>query len=126
MTEIEKVVAKIQHAQQNELPEEFLSVFREDAVWTTGHGRRLFGRDEIGEFTRKVLPGAMRESKQTYEVEHVVFIRPDVAAVKVRQHTVTLDGQPIEGAQVGSPLYVIALENGEWRIVAAQNTIVVD
>jgi len=27
----------------------------------------------------------------------VLFIRPDVAAVKVRQRPVTLDGEPIEG-----------------------------
>ena len=52
---------------------------------TTGHGKRLTGRDEIAAFTRTVLPEAMKDSTATYEVVHVVFIRPDVAAVKVRQ-----------------------------------------
>lgn len=55
-----------------------------------------------------------------------MFIRPDVAAVKVRQRAVTLDGQPIEGQNEGSPLYVMAKEDGHWRIVAAQNTEVLD
>ena len=123
---IEEVVATIERTQQNELPGEFVDLFRQDAIWTTGHGKRLIGRDEISVFTHRVLPGAMKESTATYEVEHVLFIRPDVAAVKVRQRPVTLDGEPIEGQNEGSPLYVMAKEAGQWRLVACQNTIVLD
>lgn len=82
---IKQVVAAVEHSQNDELPDEFAALFRADALWTTGHGRRLFGRDAIAAFTHQVLPGAMQDSKVTFEVEHVVFIRPDVAAVKVRQ-----------------------------------------
>ncbi len=123
---INRVVATLEHAQQNELPDEFVSLFRPDAIWTTGGGKRLTGRDEISVFTHQVLPGAMRESTATYEVVHVLFIRPDVAAVKVRQRPVTLSGQPIEGQNEGSPLYVMAKEDGDWCLVAGQNTLVVD
>jgi uncharacterized protein (TIGR02246 family) len=123
---IKQVVATLEHAQQNELPDEFVSLFRPDAIWTTGHGKRLTGRDEISAFTHQVLPGAMRDSTARYEVVHVLFIRPDVAAVKVRQRPVTLDGQPIEGQSEGSPLYVMAKEDGQWRLVAGQNTEVLD
>ena len=84
---IRDVVARVQHAQQRELAEEFIALFRHDAIWTTGHGRRLTGRDEIGAFTRKVLPGAMLGTTVTYEMLDVLFIRPDVAAVRVRQTT---------------------------------------
>jgi uncharacterized protein (TIGR02246 family) len=123
---IRQVVATVQHSQQNELPDEFVGLFRHDAIWTTAHGRRLIGRDEISAFTHRVLPGAMKESTATYEVAHVVFVRPDVAAVKVRQRPVTLDGRPIEGESEGSPLYIMAKEDGQWRLVAGQNTVVVD
>ena len=123
---INRVVATLEHAQQNELPDEFVSLFRPDAIWTTGGGKRLTGRDEISVFTHQVLPGAMRESTATYEVVHVLFIRPDVAAVKVRQRPVTLSGQPIEGQNEGSPLYVMAKEDGDWCLVAGQNTLVAD
>jgi uncharacterized protein (TIGR02246 family) len=123
---IKQVVAAFEHAQQNELPEEFVSLFRQDAIWTTGHGKLLTGRDEISAFTHKVLPGAMRESTATYEVVHVLFVRPDVAAVKVRQRPVTLDGQPIQGQSEGTPLLVMAKEGGQWRLVACQNTEVLD
>ncbi|MDT3445696.1 MULTISPECIES: SgcJ/EcaC family oxidoreductase [unclassified Pseudofrankia] len=123
---IRQVVATLEHSQQNELPDEFIGLFRPDAIWTTGHGRRLFGLDEISAFTHKVLPGGMKGLTATYEVVHVLFIRPDVAAVKVRQRYLTSDGRPIEGQNEGSPLYVMAKEDGRWCLVACQNTEVLD
>ncbi|WP_254715873.1 SgcJ/EcaC family oxidoreductase [Actinomadura sp. J1-007] len=57
----------------------------------------------------------------TFEVEHVLFIRPDVAAVKVRQVYRTSDGQ-----NVGTPLFVMSKEDGKWRLTACQNTPVLD
>jgi uncharacterized protein (TIGR02246 family) len=123
---IKQVVATLERALQNEIPDEFVDLFRPDAIWTTGHGRRLTGRDEIAAFTHQVLPGAMKETTATYEVVHVLFIRPDVAAVKVRQRPVTLELVPIEGENEGSPLYIMAKEDGRWRLVAGQNTEVLD
>ncbi|MFE7560953.1 SgcJ/EcaC family oxidoreductase [Kitasatospora sp. NPDC057500] len=121
---IEQVVATVQHAQVNELPEEFIGLFRSDAIWTTGHGVLLRGREEIADFTRKVLPGAFAGSGSTatYEVVHVLFIRPDVAAVKVRQRY--LDGDGGQVGEEGSPLYVMAKEGGRWLLTANQNTVV--
>lgn len=121
--EIEKLVATVQHAQQNELPEEFIGLFREDAVWTTAHGRRLTGKAEIAAFTRQVLPGATKDGTATYEIAHIAFIRPDVAAVKIRQRPVSRTGEPLDQNE-GSPLYVLSRENGQWLIAAGQNTIV--
>jgi uncharacterized protein (TIGR02246 family) len=118
---IEQVVAVVEHSQNNELPDEFVSLFRADAIWTTGGGKRLFGRDAIAAFTHQVLPGAMRDTAVTFEVEHVLFIRPDVAAVKVRQVYQTPDGQ-----EVGTPMFVMAKEDGHWRLTACQNTSVLD
>ncbi|MCL6276258.1 SgcJ/EcaC family oxidoreductase [Streptomyces albidoflavus] len=117
---IKQVIARLEHSQQNELPEEFIGLFRADAIWTTGHGKRLTGRDEISSFTHQVLPGAMEGSTATYEVVDVLFIRPDVAAVKAHAQYWTLEGEPIGNA--GTPLYVMAKEEGQWRLVACQNT----
>ncbi|MGE7391768.1 SgcJ/EcaC family oxidoreductase [Streptomyces sp. NPDC004126] len=117
---IKQVIATLEHSQQNELPEEFVSLFRHDAIWTTGHGKRLTGRNEISAFTHHVLPGAMKDSTATYEVVDVLFIRPDVAAVKAHAQYRTLDGEPIGNA--GTPLYVMAKEDGQWCLVACQNT----
>ncbi|WP_395105234.1 SgcJ/EcaC family oxidoreductase [Actinomadura sp. SCN-SB] len=116
---IKQVVATVEHSQNNELPDEFAGLFRADAIWTTGGGKRLFGREAISAFTHQVLPGAMRDSTVTFEVEHVLFIRPDVAAVKVLQVYRTADGQ-----EVGTPLFVMSKEDGRWRLTACQNTAV--
>ena len=62
---IKGVVATLEHSQQNELVDEFVGLFRADAVWTTGHGKQLIGRDAISAFTHQVLPGAMRDSTAT-------------------------------------------------------------
>lgn len=70
---IKQVVATLQHAQQNERPDEFVGLFRQDAIWTTGGGKRLIGRDEISTFTRQVLPGSAKDSMGTYEVVYVLF-----------------------------------------------------
>ncbi|WP_425247446.1 SgcJ/EcaC family oxidoreductase [Streptomyces sp. NEAU-NA10] len=122
---IRAVVATLEHSQRNELPDEFVNLFREDALWTTGHGRRLYDRAEISEFTHRVLPGSMREGTVTYEVEHVLFVRPDVAAVKARAQYWTQEGGDPVG-NPGSPLYVMAKEDGRWVLVACQNTEVID
>ncbi|MCQ1576572.1 SgcJ/EcaC family oxidoreductase [Streptomyces parvus] len=138
-------VAGVQHAQQNTLTDAFLGVFREGAIWTTAHGRRLTGLPEISAFTRKVLPPqADSPVTATYTVDLILFIRPDVAAVKIRQRPVSraegayLDeifhGQedPAElmaahpEAVPGTPTYVLAKDDGVRRIAAAQNTQVFD
>jgi uncharacterized protein (TIGR02246 family) len=115
------VVKTVEHATNHELPDEFLSVFREDAIWTTGGGRRFFGLEAISAFTRKVLPGGMSGMTMEFELEHVLFIRPDVAAVKLRQVYRAPDGM-----DVGSPLWILAKEDGRWRVTAAQNIGVPD
>ncbi|MBF6338438.1 SgcJ/EcaC family oxidoreductase [Nocardia abscessus] len=119
---IRAVVARVQHVQQNELVDEFAALFRADAIWTTGHGKRLFGRAAIAEFTAGVLPGASAHGTATYEIEHILFIRPDVAAVKVRQRYFTPDGAL---ASEGTPMYVMSKEDGRWLLTANQNTPVV-
>ncbi|MFF7815473.1 SgcJ/EcaC family oxidoreductase [Streptomyces sp. NPDC007945] len=125
VTAIRRLVAEVEHAQQNELVDRFLSVFRrEDPVWTTGHGKRLSGFEEIAAFTRKVLPGAMTESTAVYDVERVLFLRPDVAAVNVRQQPVRQDGTRITDRPEGRPFYILVKEDGTWRVGAAQNTVV--
>lgn len=122
VAELRDLVAEVERVQQNELVDEFVALFRSDAIWTTGHGKRLFGRDAIAEFTAQVLPGSSAHGKATYELEHVLFIRPDVAAVKVRQQYFTNDGT-LESE--GSPMYVVAREDGRWLLTANQNTPVV-
>ncbi|MEV5648595.1 SgcJ/EcaC family oxidoreductase [Nocardia sp. NPDC052254] len=122
LQEIRDVVARIEHAQHGELVDEFVALFRPDAVWTTAHGKRLYGRDAIAEFTARVLPGATAAEIATYEIDRVVFLRPDVAAVTVRQQYRNRSG--VE-TTAGAPMYVMTKEDGRWLLAANQNTGVV-
>ncbi|MFD8293275.1 SgcJ/EcaC family oxidoreductase [Streptomyces lavendulae] len=115
---IAQVVADVERTQRAKDVEGFLSLFHPDALWTTAHGKVLIGRDAIAEFTRAVLPAASWDGEVTYEAVHTQFLRPDVAAVKVRQvyHSAEADTE-------GAPLYVMTKqEDGTWLLNACQNT----
>ena len=112
-------VAELERTQRAEDVQGFLALFDPLAVWVTGGGRRLIGLDVIRSFTETVLPGAMADGSVTYEVEHILFISPDVALTDVRQQYVDLGGHP---TSAGLPSYVWRRTAGVWRIVAGQNT----
>lgn len=115
---IAEVVATVERTQRAKDPEGFLALFHPDALWTTAHGKVLIGLDAIAEFTRAVLPAATWDGDVTYEAVHTQFLRPDVAAVKVRQ----VYRSPA-GDTEGAPLYVMTRqEDGRWLLHACQNT----
>ena len=115
---IEEVVATVERTQRAKDAEGFLALFHPDALWTTAHGKVLIGLDAIAEFTRAVLPAATWDGEVTYEVAHTQFLRPDVAAVKVRQ----VYHSP-QGDTEGAPLYVMTRQaDGRWLLHACQNT----
>ncbi|MFC7548755.1 SgcJ/EcaC family oxidoreductase [Plantactinospora sp. GCM10030261] len=119
---ITALVGDVERAQQNESPDDFIAQFAPEAVWTTAHGKRLVGRGEIDAFTRRVLPGAMRDSTATYTVEQILFVRADVAVVTIRQRPISLAGEPLTDQPEGRPTYVLAHDDGRWQITAGQNT----
>ena len=123
-TDVEAVtdwVAELQRTQWDEDVDGFVALFRPDATWVTAHGKRMTNRDEIAAFTAQVLPGSQAEMRSTYEVVHTVFPRPDIAVVAVRQVAFDLDGVPLDVPE-GRPTYVLAEDDGEWKLVAGQNT----
>ncbi|MET9966231.1 SgcJ/EcaC family oxidoreductase [Streptomyces sp. NPDC006356] len=117
---IAEVVATVERTQRAKDAEGFLALFHPDALWTTAHGKVLIGLDAIAEFTRAVLPAASWDGEVTYEVAHTRFLRPDVAAVKVRQVYHSPDGA---ADAEGAPLYVMTRQpDGRWLLHACQNT----
>ncbi|MFH8991583.1 SgcJ/EcaC family oxidoreductase [Streptomyces sp. NPDC017940] len=115
---IEQVVATVERTQRAKDVEGFLALFHPDALWTTAHGKVLIGFDAIADFTRTVLPTASWDGEVTYKAVHTQFLRPDVAAVKVRQ----VYHSP-EGDSEGAPLYVMTKQDdGRWLLHVGQNT----
>ena len=119
-------VADLERTQRQEDVAGFLELFDAQAVWVTGGGKRLTGLDAIGSFTQTVLPGAMADGSVRYEVEHILFITPDVALTGIRQQYTDLEDKP---TSAGLPSYVWKREGRKgnrrvWKIVAGQNTVV--
>ncbi|MGW4384078.1 SgcJ/EcaC family oxidoreductase [Kitasatospora sp. NPDC004531] len=114
---IHAIVATVERTQREKDVEGFLSLLRPDSLTTTGHGKVLIGFDAIAEFTRRVMPSAVLAGEVSYEVAHVQFLRPDVAAVKVRQTHRTADG-----VSEGTPLYIVSKDEQGWRLHVSQNT----
>ncbi|TWD74844.1 uncharacterized protein (TIGR02246 family) [Kribbella amoyensis] len=121
---IEELVAQVEKAQRAEDVDAFIGLFRADALWVTGHGKGLYGRATIEEFTRRVLPGATQHATATYVPDHLLFVRSDIAVVNVNQ-TYTPAGEDPAPVDQGTPVYLLAKDAGRWRIAAAQNTVVV-
>jgi len=115
-------VVELERCQQEEDVDGFLALFDPATVWVNGAGARLIGLEAIAVFARQVLPGAMADGSVTYDVEHVAFIRPDVALTGVNQQYVDQAGQPHGGA--GRPSYVWSKLDDAWKIVTGQNTAV--
>ena len=114
-----KRVAELERTQRQEDVEGFIDLFDPLAVWVTGAGKRLIGRQAIAEFTRTVLPNAMADGSVNYEVENILFISTDVALTGVRQQYMDVHGKP-NGA--GLPSYIWRRTDDVWRIIAGQNT----
>jgi hypothetical protein len=122
---IKQVVATVQHAQQTNSSR---SSWACSGLTRSGPpaAAGACSDDEITAFTRQVLPGGMKGLTVTFEVVHVLFIRVDVAAVKVRQLYASTNGQPSDEEGEGTPLLVMSKEDGQWCLVACQNTGVLE
>jgi uncharacterized protein (TIGR02246 family) len=116
-------VAELERTQLAEDVDGFLALFKPDAVWVTGGGRRLAGREQISDFTRQVLPGAFENASVRYDVEVISFVTPDVAVTGVNQQYTDSGGHP---TSAGLPTYVWTRHEETWLIAAGQNTGVVD
>jgi len=119
---IKQLISEVERSQNERSAEDFLALFRPDAVWVTAFGRRFSSKAEISDFARKVLTPDLGDQYARYDVAHVTMLSPDVAAVNVRQRPIHKDGTPLEGELEGSPLYVLVKENGRWMVGAGQNT----
>ena len=116
-------VAELERTQLAEDVEGFVALFELDALWVTGGGRRLVGRQQIADFTRQVLPGAFSNASVRYDVAVVSFITSDVAVTSVNQQYTDSSGRP---TSAGRPSYVWIRRDETWLIAAGQNTGVIE
>ncbi len=118
---IRGVVRKVQDGWNAGSGERFAEPFAEDADYVIVNAVHVQGREAIGVGHQQIFDTVYKGSNNTLTVEHVRFIRPDVAIAHVLAN---LKFNPGGGPQEASArsTWVLTKEGGEWRIAAFHNT----
>jgi uncharacterized protein (TIGR02246 family) len=120
---VRQVIEKPAAGHQQEDVDACLAVFGPVAVWVTSRGECFRDRAALGEYLREVIAGGLGDGSVVYRVESVHAVSEHAAAVVVEQTYVGGDGEPRDAEARHTHTYVVAERDGEWLIVAGQNTV---
>src|ERR1044071_5723245 len=81
--------------------------FTQDALVVNVLGKQVAEWSAIYEAHQGGLAGHLRDEYARYEVENLMFLRPDVAIAQVYGWPITKAGQPIEDGQGMIAMYVM-------------------
>ena len=99
--------------------------FADDATFIHIFGGQLDGRVAIEAAHRNIFDTIYKGSALGIELRSVRFVRPDVAVAFARMHLALAKGGPAPDFDT-RPTLVVVKEEGNWQIVAFQNTRVSD
>ena len=100
----------------------FAKPFAEDADYVVINGRYLKGRATIEATHEQIFATIFKETTIKLKVEHVRFLRSDVAVVHVSGHRDSPNKELVSDAMI---TMVMIKEKQGWMITAFQNTEVV-
>lgn len=121
LAEIHQLVRQAQDFQFD--PEPFLDLHTPDAVVVNIAGRRVLGRDALGEAMRAALASPLQDVVTTAEVHDIRPLAPGVALVSCTKRVEDARAdRTTELPTVGSLTYVVVRSDGRWRIASAQTT----
>ncbi len=127
VTAIHELIRRVQDGWNAGDGNAFATPFAEDADYVPVHGMHVKGRAAIGEGHQHIFDTIYKASINTFTVEDVRFIRPDVAIahahhhLKLQQPVKWPSGETVRGGQARST-WVLTKDEGEWRVAAFQNT----
>ena len=99
----------------------FARFFAEDANFIQIYGHQGDGRPAIEGAHRIIFDTVYKGSQANYVLRSIRFVRPDVAVVFVQAHLKFWEGN--EAREMDArPTFTMAKEQGQWQIVAFQNT----
>ncbi|MEV0643824.1 SgcJ/EcaC family oxidoreductase [Phytomonospora sp. NPDC050363] len=120
---IRSAVAEYERLQND--PEPFLAMHTPGTAIVNLVGRRVLGRDSLGEAMVAAMASPLAKIRTSLEIEDIRFARPDVAVVSLTK--TVHDGRDETAAQpdssrTGSLTLVLTLDDGAWRIALSQTT----
>ncbi|QVQ54210.1 SgcJ/EcaC family oxidoreductase [Spiractinospora alimapuensis] len=98
--------------------------FAENGYTVNAFGGVLTGRGAMAETNAALLAGPLREETARYELDHVEFLRPDVAVARKLAWATDADGTPRSERHSMIATYVLVKEGDRWWVTARQNTTV--
>jgi uncharacterized protein (TIGR02246 family) len=119
-----EVVEKLEAAWNNSDSVAWTALFADDADFIHILGGHFLGRGAIEHGHRMIFDSIYKGSRNKFTVEKIRFVRPDVAIVFLGAHLKWyLEGAEQE-VKARPTLVAHKKDNGEWEIVAFQNTLI--
>jgi len=122
---IQGILKQLETAWNSGDSKSFAAPFALDANFIHIFGGQLDGRDAIETSHRQIFDSIYKGSTAEFKLRSVRFVGPDVAVVFCFAHLKF--GQGSETQKIATrPTFTMAREQGNWQIVAFQNTRVSD
>jgi uncharacterized protein (TIGR02246 family) len=118
---IQQVVADAERYQSD--PEAFCRLLTQDATLINVVGVRLEGRDSVQRAMEEAMRTPLADVHTSNEVEHIAFLRPDVAVMTgTKRVSIERDGS-LEPQTQARLTFVLVKEDGSWLVALIQNTL---
>ena len=118
---VQALLHQIEIAWNRSDSESIAAWFREDAILIQIYGGQLDGRAAIEASHRAILDTIYKGSHATFTPRSIRFVRPDVAIVFAHARVSFTEGNEAREVET-RPTLTVVKEQGQWQIVAFQNT----
>jgi uncharacterized protein (TIGR02246 family) len=100
---------------------DWASFFLEDGDFTNVYGLSLHGSKAVQDRFEKLFSGPLKDAHRTASVQHIRFIKPDVAAVDATWELVGAKAENGSESPVrkGMFTWVMVKQNGRWSFAVA-------
>ena len=119
-----EIVEKLETAWNNSDSVSWAALFAEDADFIHILGGHFHGRTDIERGHRTIFDTIYKGSRNSFKVEKVRFVRPDVALVFIVANLTWYLNGAEQHIQARPTLVAQRNDAGQWEIVAFQNTLI--